>query len=319
MRTPLPGLVASRLRAAGCDADALLSRFELPADLERESTVVVPVDTLARFYDAAAQALAEPDLGLRLATAMPRGAYGLFEFGVRASATVRDALDRLCRTMALFNRVAQLSWSEQGRSAQCEMAVPGHPHALGRHANEFFIALLVVWARALAARPFMVRRAWFCHPAPAETGVHRELLGCETIEFAATSNGFAFDAAWLDTPLVEADPALRKAIDERARGDLPQVATPPLLFELQRVVRSLPPSEPVSVKQVAHRLGHSARSLQRHLAAEGTTFRKVLDEVRRARVGDLEREGLTRSAIAERLGYRDLAAFRRALRRWTGE
>ncbi|HET6582275.1 MAG TPA: AraC family transcriptional regulator ligand-binding domain-containing protein [Nannocystaceae bacterium] len=316
MRTPLPALVTARLRAAGRDVDGFLRRFELPLDLEHAPTVIVPVGTLARFYDAAAQELDEPDLGLALAMAMPRGAYGVFEFGVRASSTVRDALDRLCRTMALFNRVARLEWSELDGTARCDMTVDGQPHGLGRHANEFFVALLVVWTRELVQRHFGARRVWFCHARPASIDVHRELFGCDAIAFDATSNGFAFAAAWLDTPLVEADAALTRAIDAQAKVELPHLDAPPLVFEMRRVLRSLGPGEPASIRLVARRLGHSPRSLQRHLAEQGTTFRRLLDEVRRDRVLDLEREGLSLAQIAARLGYQDLAAFRRALERW---
>jgi AraC-like DNA-binding protein len=316
MRTPLPALVTARLRARGRDADALLRRFDLPLDIDREPTVIVPIATLARFYDAAAAELDEPDLGLHLAGAMPRGTYGLFEFGVRASSTVRDALDRLCRTMALFNRVARLDWSASADTARCEMTVADQRHALGRHANEFFIALLVVWARALVDRPFPVRRVWFCHPAPESITAHRALFGCESVEFDAPANGFAFAAQWLDTPLVEADDALRRAIDQHARTELPHADAPPLVFEVQRVLRSLPPTDTATMRGVARRLGHSPRSLQRHLASQGTSFRRLLDEVRRDRLSELEREGLGLEAIADRLGYEDLAALRRAMRRW---
>ena len=206
--------------------------------------------------------------------------------------------------------------------------LPAKRHATRHHAvsderfvfmknfNEFFIALLVVWARALVDRPFAVRRVWFCHPAPKSIVAHRDVFGCDEIEFDAPANGFAFAAEWLDTPLVEADDALRRAIDEHARTELPHVEAPPLVFEVQRVLRSLPASDPATMRSVARRLGHSPRSLQRHLAIQGTSFRRVLDEVRRDRVAELEREGLALDAIAERLGYRDLAAFRRAMRRW---
>jgi AraC-like DNA-binding protein len=218
--------------------------------------------------------------------------------------------------MALFNRVARLDWSETGDSARCEMTVADQPQALGRHANEFFIALLVVWARALVDRPFAVRRVWFCHPAPPSIAAHREVFGCDAIEFDAPANGVAFAAEWLDTPLVEADDALRRAIDEHARTELPNVDAPPLVFEVQRVLRSLPSGEPATMRAVARRLGHSPRSLQRHLAGHGTSFRRVLDEVRRDRLAELEREGLGLDAIAQRLGYEDTNALRRAMRRW---
>jgi AraC-like DNA-binding protein len=314
MRTPLPRLVFARLRAEGIDADGWIERFALPPEVEREATIVAPVDTLARFYDEAAIALREPDLGLSLATAIPRGAYGLFEFGVRAESTLRGALERLCKTMALFNRVAQLDWSVMGDSVRVEMAVPGRAHAMGRHANEFFVALLVSWARALVDGDVVIDRVWFCHARPSSIDAHARVLGCASLEFDASGNGFSFPARGLDASLREADPALRAAIDARAKAELPSAGAPTLLFELRRVLAST--TGEVSVRTIAKRLGHSPRSLQRHLGASGTSFRQVLDEVRRDRVRELQREGVTTEEIAARLGYRDLGAFRRALRRW---
>jgi AraC-like DNA-binding protein len=315
MRTPLPRLVIARVRARDPErADALIRAHALPSELERESTIVAPVDALAHFYDAAAAALEDDELGLTLATEMPRGAYGLFEFGLRAESTLRGALDRLCKTMALFNRVAQLDWSIVGSSVRCEMAVPGRPRALGRQANEFFVALLVSWAREMVEGTVAIERVWFCHARPERIDAHARVFGCAVIEFDASSNGFAFAAAGLDARLREADPALRTAIDERARAELPPTPQPTLLFELRRELASS--TGEIAMRSIARRLGHSPRSLQRHLAEAGTTFRRVHDELRRDRVRELQRQGVGLEAIAERLGYADLGAFRRALRRW---
>ncbi len=314
MRTPLPRLVVARMRMAGLDVEMLLGCFGLPIELEDEPTIIAPVAALSRFYDAAAIALDEPDLGLVLATEMPRGAYGLFEFGVRAESTLRTALDRLCKTLALFNRVARLEWSTSGNSVRVEMTVPGRAQALGRQANEFFVALLVSWAKAMVAGTVAIERVWFCHAQPSTLATHQRVLGCKRIEFGAGGNGFSFAAGGLDAPLVEADPALRAAIDERVRAELPAAPPPTLLFELRRVLAAS--TGEVSLAIVAKRLGHSARSLQRHLTENGTSFRQVLDEVRRDRVRELMREGVELEEIAARLGYRDLGAFRRALKRW---
>src|SRR5690349_2221376 len=210
MRTPLPRLVIARLRAIDAErATALLREHALPPEVEREATIVAPVDTLARFYDEAAIALGDPHLGLSLATSIPRGAYGLVEFGVRAESTLRDALERLCKTMALVNRDAQLDWSQHGDVGRVEMAAPGRAQALGLHANEFFLAPLVSWARALVEGGVAFDRVWFCHPRPAAIDAHTRVFGCPRIDFDASANGFSFPARGLDASLREADPALR--------------------------------------------------------------------------------------------------------------
>ncbi|MGV9818549.1 helix-turn-helix domain-containing protein [Nocardia xishanensis] len=63
----------------------------------------------------------------------------------------------------------------------------------------------------------------------------------------------------------------------------------------------------------------SARTMSRRLNAEGSSFRALVDEVRRARSEQLL--GHTRMAteqIVTPLGYAESASFIRAFRRWNG-
>lgn len=78
--------------------------------------------------------------------------------------------------------------------------------------------------------------------------------------------------------------------------------------------------EPVRVKAVAAQLGLGPRRLQQLLRREETTFRAVLDELRRdlalARLG----QGTAPLCdIATVLGFADPSAFTHAFRRWTGQ
>lgn len=60
----------------------------------------------------------------------------------------------------------------------------------------------------------------------------------------------------------------------------------------------------------------SPRSLQRRLEEEGTSWREEVDAVRREQAARLLREGASRAAMAAQLGYSDVRALRRAVRRW---
>ena len=71
---------------------------------------------------------------------------------------------------------------------------------------------------------------------------------------------------------------------------------------------------------VSSKLAISNRTLQRHLRQEGTTFQKVLDELRE----ELARHYLSTSSyssaeIAFLLGYEEPNSFFRAFRSWTGQ
>ncbi|WP_338089162.1 helix-turn-helix transcriptional regulator [Nannocystis pusilla] len=72
-------------------------------------------------------------------------------------------------------------------------------------------------------------------------------------------------------------------------------------------------------ESVARALGTSERTMQRRLRQAGTSFRDVVDDVRReAALAQLGRRDATVTDIAFMLGFSDLSAFSRAFRRWTG-
>jgi AraC-like DNA-binding protein len=63
----------------------------------------------------------------------------------------------------------------------------------------------------------------------------------------------------------------------------------------------------------------TARTLRRHLKAEGTSYQKLLDEVRhRLALDYLQNTRMSTDDVAASLGYSDVANFRHAFKRWTG-
>ena len=71
------------------------------------------------------------------------------------------------------------------------------------------------------------------------------------------------------------------------------------------------------LEMTAKDLYFTPRTLRRRLKESGTTYREVVDDVRRSLARDLVAQStFTRHEIAERLGYSDLSGFLRALRRW---
>jgi AraC-like DNA-binding protein len=74
-----------------------------------------------------------------------------------------------------------------------------------------------------------------------------------------------------------------------------------------------------SGEDVAQALAMHRRTLNRRLAAEGTTFQQVLDRVRCTVATELlENSDVAMHDVAETLGYAGLTPFMRAFHRWTG-
>ncbi|MFD6159152.1 AraC family transcriptional regulator [Nocardia sp. NPDC060256] len=76
---------------------------------------------------------------------------------------------------------------------------------------------------------------------------------------------------------------------------------------------------PPGIDSVASDLNMSTRTLRRHLDAAGTSYRALLDEVRRALAEEmLSATPLSVSDVAIRLGYAESSTFIYAFKRWTG-
>jgi AraC-like DNA-binding protein len=74
-----------------------------------------------------------------------------------------------------------------------------------------------------------------------------------------------------------------------------------------------------SMDEVAAELGQSRQTLFRRLKAEGATFEKVLDDLRRRMALDyLSARKVSVNETAYLVGFSDPAAFSRAFKRWTG-
>lgn len=94
----------------------------------------------------------------------------------------------------------------------------------------------------------------------------------------------------------------------------------PFTQQVERTLEPLLASGTVRIDEVARELGLSRQTLYRRLKAEGTTFERLRDRLRRRVALRLIRnEGVAVKEAAWRLGFSDPASFSRAFKRWTGK
>jgi AraC-like DNA-binding protein len=172
----------------------------------------------------------------------------------------------------------------------------------------------------MSGRPLAPTRAWFAHPRPRELGPLVEALGTDAIEFDRERNGMALPKSVLDAPLSTHDPALLELLDHQAEEALKLRASPSrFLGQVRQQIRDALADGVPSLEVAARTLGMSARTLQRRLADENSSYLDLVDEVRQ----ELGRRWVTEGArplgeVAFLLGYSELSAFLRAFKRWTG-
>jgi AraC-like DNA-binding protein len=185
------------------------------------------------------------------------------------------------------------------------------------------VAAIHVIQRELLPSATSLSRVTFAFPPPPPQYLYRyeEVFGLLP-RFGAPEHTAVFDGANLDQPLPQAEQLTAEQAEAQCRGLVrerrPADAQPSMADRVRAVLRDTPDAPP-TLGQVAAALHQSTRTLRRRLAAEGASYRNLLDEVRERLAAALLQDGaLTVEDIAQRLGYAETASFTHAFRRWTG-
>jgi AraC-like DNA-binding protein len=313
-------LVLRLLEQKGIDGRRFALEAGLPQGYESAPEITAPLPKFRTFMDAAAEGLKDDQFGLTLSRAVPKGTYALVEFIGRSAATLREAMESLARFGRIINAGVDWVFVQRTGYGVLEHRVPAETEGLGRILNEYTMAFVHRASLESVGARWKMRRLYFAHPPPADPAPLTAYFGVAPT-FGTGVSGFEIDDEILALPMSSADPALKKYLEEQGRAVL---ETRPASTDLvgrvrQELVRRLGKTE-AKVENISEALELSARTLQRRLEGEGTSFQGVLDGVReQLAMSYLVNDSLTVSEIAYLLGYSELRAFDRAFRRWTGK
>jgi AraC-like DNA-binding protein len=275
-----------------------------------------------RLWEEAARLTGDRDFGLHLsewAASCTEDLFDVMAFALRSCATLGDSFRLGERYMRLVHQGIYLRLEEDG---ECARLVHGHyqePSSPPRHPVEGMLALALLQGRRAVGDDLLPRAVHFMHARPAELR-EQERIFRAPVHYGCPRNELIFDRAVLARPQRHAEPRLLAVLDRQLAGLLSELPENPSFQAAVRrcMMDELPEREP-GMATIAAKLHMSPRSLQRRLQSEGTSFAKVLSELRRDLALRYLRDG--RIAIGEvgfLLGFLDVAAFQRAFKRWTG-
>jgi AraC-like DNA-binding protein len=307
--------------AQGIDQRRLLEASELdPEDLEG-ADARIPHESHLALWRELAEAIGDPDFGLRssesILSASSLGVVGLLAM---TSPTVGESI----RRSILYGRVlkedvvARTYLTE--RTLVVELRpVATQPRAMAECSLAAFSHFMQLWS----GETIRARQVFFQHARPADVSEYERVFPCP-IHYGQPSNAILFDREVVEVPLTTSQPEVARYLDELASTKLAALEKqdgprPDISSAIQSAVRAAAERGEVGLDTVARDLGMSARSLQRALAAHGLEYRRLVDQARWAIAGPLvATTDLPLEEVAERLGYADAKAFRRAFRRWSG-
>lgn len=273
-----------------------------------------------RLCEAALGDAPEDGLGLRWGQDISGHMLGVIPSLIRHAKTLRHALENLTRFAGVVRMEQHLQLFERGDEAFLQLrAVSGEPPSepVRRMLTELSLVGIYRIIDKYCPGP-KVLRVLFDYPQPSYVQAYTAIFG-ERQEFGHPHAGIILDRALLDTPSRHRDHLLFEAAQALAEQRSAEVASD--LTFASRVFNVLTRSQApqhMSMNEVAHELGMSARSLQRRLSDEGTSFTAETHRASGVVARQLMLRGCSIKEAAGIMGFVDPSSFSRAFKRWTG-
>jgi AraC-like DNA-binding protein len=263
-----------------------------------------------------------PDTPFKVGARLHLSAYGMYGYALMSCLSLRDFFRLGVKYHRLATPTLDIQWMEHPGEA-----VWMFPDALisspSRELKEFLIeqqfSAHVTHIRDVAGRDCSPVKACFSYPAPTHAECYTQYLGC-VCHFGQERCELVYDSAILDQKPQLAHhltATLLQDTCERLIGEAKaSVGTAGAVYQ---ILMSTPGVLP-AMDAVAAALNMTDRTLRRRLLAENTSFAKILDDVRCSLALEyLKTTKMSADDIAALLGFSDSPAFRKALKRWTGQ
>lgn len=315
----LPLVLLGRATELGLDRTELLARAGIAEAELADPDARLPLRKLWELWRLAIARTGDEDLPLRLIASTPLRAYGLVGYLMTHSATLGAAFERLARYSRLVTDAVAVDWKRdpgEGRLVLTDRLTPDPP----RSRSDARLAFAIVAARELVGRSVMPREVHLPYPSPPDVSTLERTLGPNLV-FDRLPGALVLEDRDLDRTIAGADPTLVSYLDDLADRLLQAMpATAMFQDRVRRAIWSGLRRGRIDLPSIASELAVSARTAQRRLRDEGTSYAAVLDDVRRElAMGMLRGRDLAVYEVAFLLGYSEPSTFHRAFRRWTGK
>jgi len=318
-----PGFVFRKLRDEGYPACTLLAGTGLEETLLSDPHFRCGFQPLRRLLLNALEQSGDPHLGVKLALQFQPTYIGIPSYTAMNAARFKDGLEVLSRFFFLNFPAFEfrLIEGETGFEAE-EAAIRLRSKFPFDDIAYFGFSSAIVAINGLLKA--MLRSGRVATRADMAVSTPDGWIGMDArigfpIRFGAAENQIIFSKALLERPLPGADPinhARLVGLCEQFAAEMAFQATP-----VTQVVAFLEdaPTLTMSLSDVAAALGYSERGLRRKLAQSGSSYRKLLDQVREQRARTFL-SGSTHpvKTIAGALGFETSSNFARSFKRWTG-
>lgn len=300
------------VRDLGGDPESLLAAEGLtPSDL-LDPERIIPATAVGRLILAGAEQTGHAHFGAILATRRDMRSYlGALGRLVWSAPNLGGALREFSKYIEIH--IAGSAWhlDVEGSLARFRNEFTQMP---ARQTIEHNLVLVHRLIKALTSGAWSPSFVYTTAPASRTDSYLRRLFNCPIVS-DASFNGIEFHASDLSRPLATADGQLSAILHELVEERLPDEKRD-IVEDVTMLIEKNLISGACSIDAVARFLPYAKSTLQRKLAARGTSYQRILDGVRDRRARDaLALSDISIGQLSDSLGYTNIDAFSRAFKK----
>lgn len=294
--------------AVGLDGYWMLRRAGISPALLENPDNRLPAAVVVRLLEQSAKRSGNDNFGLLMAESRSFASIGPISLLLDRLPNTRAVIETLQAFRRHMNDIVTVDLEEADDTALIKIGfMPGYAQV---HVTDFAVAVGYRVLIGVSRGNWAPATVHLARRTPADLAPWWRFFQAP-IEFDSLFNGFACPSAALDIPNPHADPVMAQHAEHLLQlVPLPREEAP-VSDRVRRAIALLLPSGQARLEAVAAQLGMNGRALQRGLENDGTTFARLLKDVRRELAQVYLAGAQSVTTIAAQLGYASPSAFTR--------
>jgi len=308
--------IANALDHKGIDYLPILRKAGIEKLLTNDPMNRVPASTITKLFKACVEVTRDPYFGMTVARFIHISNFHAFGYSLLASSTLMDACTRIERFFRLVSQNATIHVVSDENQLLMIHDISGEACY---ESQDAWLAFVVRLMRVLYKKSFNPIRVELVRPTP-EAGSQPYLdFYRAPVSFSNEKATLFFDREDMTETLKGGIPDLAQQNENLMVQYLARMDRKDVVMQCKSKIIELLPSGKISKRLIASQLNMSPNNLQLKLSNAGTSYSRLLDEIRQElSFGFLQERYHSISEIAYLLGFSDTSNFTRAFKRWNG-
>ena len=304
----------------GISPARVLKRAGLPENLFTALPVVLAPEEYFRFIEAMDAETGDEVFPIRIIEAMTGEVFSPPLFAAICSPNLMVAASRVSKYKALTGPW-KITSMDQGEKFTIKLSWP----ALLDPPLSLVLAEIMFWLglMRLACRKSVNAVHLTAPAAPGNPAAYQKFTGVsiDVKPDAPLETSISFSKEDAETPFLTANDAIWQSFEPSLQQRLKSLeASAPLSSQVRALLLEAIPSGNTSAEFISQKLRMGARTLQRRLRIENTSFQEILNETRHTlAVHYLTKTQIAVAEISFLLGYDDPNSFYRAFKGWAAQ